>query len=75
MKILGVDYGLKRIGIAISDEDNTMAFPKVVLQNDSKIIENFKKIIVENNVKKVVMGESKNFKMIDNKIMKDILDF
>jgi len=75
MKILGVDYGSKKIGISISDGDNRMAFPKVVLQNDSKIIENFKKIISENEVKRVVLGESKNFKMIDNEIMKDILDF
>ena len=75
MKILGIDYGSKRIGIAITDEEATMAFPKLVLQNDKNLIENFRKIIEENNIKKVVLGESKNFKMIDNEIMKEIIDF
>ena len=75
MKILGVDYGSKRIGIAITDENAQMAFPKLVLQNDKNLIENFKKIIEENDIKKVVLGESKNFKMIDNEIMKEIIDF
>lgn len=75
MRILGVDYGTKRIGVAITDEGAQMAFPKLVLQNDAKVIENFKKIITDNEIKTVVLGESKNFKMVDNEIMKEILDF
>ena len=75
MRILGVDYGTKRIGVAMTDEGAQMAFPKLVLQNDAKVIENFKKIILENEIKTVVLGESKNFKMVDNEIMKEILDF
>ena len=75
MRILGVDYGTKRIGVAMTDEGAQMAFPKLVLQNDAKVIENFKKIITDNEIKTVVLGESKNFKMVDNEIMKEILDF
>jgi putative Holliday junction resolvase len=75
MRILGVDYGTKRIGVAMTDEGAQMAFPKLVLQNDAKVIENFKKIISDNEIKTVVLGESKNFKMVDNEIMKEILDF
>jgi len=75
MRILGVDYGTKRIGIAMTDEGAQMAFPKLVLQNDAKLVENFKKIITENEIKTVVLGESKDFKMVDNEIMKEILDF
>ena len=59
----------------MSDENEQMAFPKLVLQNDRKIIENFEKIITENEIKTVVLGESKNFKMLDNEIMAEILDF
>jgi putative Holliday junction resolvase len=75
MRILGIDYGTKRIGVAITDEGAQMAFPKLVLQNDAKLIANFQKIITENEIKTVVLGESKNFKMVDNEIMKEILDF
>ena len=29
-RILGVDYGTKRIGLAISDENHSLAFPKEI---------------------------------------------
>lgn len=74
MKYLGIDYGTKRIGIAISDENNKIAFPNTVIKNDSKILENLKKILNENKIKKVVIGESQNYKMEDNEIMGEIID-
>ena len=74
MKILGIDYGTKMIGIAMSDDDAQMAFPHSVILNDYKIIENFEKIISENKVEAIVMGESKNYKMEDNLIMEDVIN-
>ena len=32
-RYLGIDYGDKRIGIAISDEEGHFAFPKTIIQN------------------------------------------
>ncbi len=75
MKYLGIDYGAKRIGLAMTDEDGQMAFPEGVLINDSNIIENLKKKILDNNIKKIVLGESKDYQMKDNLIMKEILEF
>ena len=74
MKYLGIDYGTKRIGLASSDEEGKIAFPLSVLENDNKFIENLRHIIEEKEIKKVVIGESKNYKMQDNAIMTDILD-
>jgi len=74
MKYLGIDYGTKRVGLAISDENNKIAFPSAVIQNDSKILQNLKKILNENKIKKVIIGESQNYKMEDNEIMREILD-
>jgi putative Holliday junction resolvase len=74
-KYLGIDYGSKRVGIAMSDDDGMMAFPKEVLSNDAKLIQNLEKIVKDNNIKKVVIGESKNYKMKDNEIMAEIIDF
>jgi len=31
MKYLGIDYGLKNVGIVVSDVDGILAFPKTVL--------------------------------------------
>lgn len=74
MKYLGIDYGTKRVGVATSDEDGKIAFPKEVVANDNDLIINLEKLIESENIKKVIIGESKNFKMEDNEIMTDIID-
>ena len=74
MRFLGIDYGTKRIGISTSDDEGRLAFPRLVLENNNKTIENLKSLIVEENIKTVVIGESKNYKMEDNEIMTDIYD-
>lgn len=58
MKILGIDYGRSKIGIALSEE--RLAFPLVVLRVSS-LTETIKKIIKianEENVDKIVVGIS-----------------
>lgn len=75
MKILGIDYGAKNIGIAISDEEQRIAFPKVVLKNDATFFSLLKEIIEKEDVLRIVLGESKDFKMKDNPIMKDVEKF
>lgn len=74
MKYLGIDYGTKRVGIAVSDELGRLAFPKVVLDNSGleKLIEGVKKIITFEKIEAIVVGDSKNFKFKDNPIMEDI---
>jgi putative Holliday junction resolvase len=74
MKYLGIDYGTKRIGIATSDDGGRVAFPKKVIANDNKILEVLEDLIREEGIEKVILGESKNYRMEDNDIMSDILD-
>ncbi len=57
MRILGVDYGEKKIGVALSDFTNTIATPFCVI--DSSImdpIKEIKKIVQEHEIKKIVVG-------------------
>ena len=37
-RLLGIDYGTKRVGIAVSDEAGQIAFPKEVLKNDNLLL-------------------------------------
>lgn len=80
-RILGIDYGTKRVGIAVSDENAEFALPKCVLKNSTSgaattpVIEEIKKIANENQVSEIVIGESKNYKGEDNKIMDAVRDF
>ena len=61
MRILGIDYGTKRIGLAISDEEATLAFPKEILPNDSNTFQALAEIIKNQNISEIVIGESSDF--------------
>jgi len=55
-RIMGIDYGEKRIGIALSDPLFTFAYPFNTFQNDSSFLRNLSKIIVEKKIIKVILG-------------------
>ena len=74
-KFLGLDFGSKRIGIAISDDDGKIAFPKTILNNDKKLFGNLGKIIKLEKISEIVLGESLNYKGEKNEIMKEIEKF
>jgi len=56
MRILGLDIGDKRIGVAISDELEIIATPLEVFNNDKKVKEKLQKLINEYKIKKIVVG-------------------
>jgi len=74
MKLLGIDYGAKRIGIAITDESGTMAFPKATVANDRFFFSSLRSFVEEGKVGKIIIGESLNRDGSENEIMKDIRD-
>jgi methionine--tRNA ligase beta chain len=74
-KYLGIDYGEKRVGVAVSDNEAMVAFPKVVLENDQDLIKKIVEFCIGNEVGAVVIGESKNNKGEDNKINPKIIVF
>ena len=55
-RILGMDYGEKRIGIAITDPLKMFAYPLVTLKNDSYFWKNLLNIFQKFNVVKIVLG-------------------
>jgi putative Holliday junction resolvase len=72
MKYIGIDYGKKRIGIAVSDENGQFALPKEVFANDDKLIEKICLLVKEVKAEAIIIGESKDYKGKDNLIMKEI---
>jgi putative holliday junction resolvase len=75
MRLLGIDYGKKRVGIAITDDKGMMAFPKAVLPNDKFLFTEIKNIVKGHKIEKIILGESKDYKMLDNPIMSRIKAF
>ncbi len=45
MRLLGIDYGTKRVGIALSDEAGQFAMPLIVLANSKKSVELLKEVV------------------------------
>ena len=72
MRTLGIDFGSKRVGIALSDESGNFALPYGVIENNTNLVQEIKELCQINNVSEIVIGESKDFNGNDNIIMKDI---
>lgn len=58
MKILGIDHGLKYLGLAIADEQLKIAHPYNILENKSQnfVLTELKRIIEQEGVIKIVVG-------------------
>lgn len=75
MRHLGIDFGTKKVGIALSDEGGNMGFPHSIIPNDSKLFETLTSLIKEEGVEVVVMGESLNFSGEENPVAKEAKTF
>lgn len=67
-RVLGIDYGTKRVGVALTDEDGRVAFPKAVLPNDRYLLSALKELIAGHAVAEIVIGESKDNSGEDNAV-------
>ncbi len=75
---MGIDYGKKRVGVALSNESNEFALPHSIIQNNvgmSTLVEKVCEICRREHVTDVVIGESKDYSGKENPIMKDIWVF
>lgn len=60
MRVLAVDPGAKRIGVAISDPTGTIANPLTVVQHVARLVDAARvaELVATNEVKLVVIGQS-----------------
>lgn len=72
MRLMAIDYGEKRVGIASTDETGSFALPRMTLLNDDKLVQTILDFINEEKIEKVIIGESKNFKGEPNQIMEGV---
>ena len=68
-RILGIDYGERRVGLAISDPLNIFAkpFSTIDRKSNTDYIQDLLKIIDENGIKEIVVGLPLNMKGVDSK--------
>jgi len=58
MRIMGIDYGSKKVGVALTDPSGTMAFPHCVLPNNKQFFAELITIIENHKVGEIVVGQS-----------------
>lgn len=56
MRYLGIDYGGKRIGVALTDEGGRMAFPYGIIINDTKTWGRIRELCEKEAVGKIILG-------------------
>lgn len=56
MTYLGIDYGTKRIGLAIASDEITIPAPLDTIANTGDIVAQLKTVIAEEQAEKVVLG-------------------
>ena len=71
MKYLGLDVGAKRVGVAVSDDGGTVAFPLAVVSL-GECVSYVAGVVRERGVAVVVVGESLDLDGGENEIMKEI---
>jgi putative Holliday junction resolvase len=72
MRYLGIDYGKKRVGIALSDEGAQFALPKAVIPASPDLVNEIEKIAKQAGVKTIVIGESRDYGGRANPLLQNI---
>ncbi|PIP55795.1 MAG: Holliday junction resolvase RuvX [Candidatus Zambryskibacteria bacterium CG22_combo_CG10-13_8_21_14_all_42_17] len=75
MRLMAIDYGEKRVGIALTDETGSFALPRAVWPNDRSLMDKVIKLIKEEAIGKIIIGESKNLDGSANPVQKEINKF
>ena len=74
-RIMGIDFGLKRIGIALSDSLKVFAYTHTTLLNNSNTFVELEKIIKEKNVVKIILGIPNENYVSKTSVVNDIKKF
>ena len=75
MRYLGIDFGTKKVGLALSDESGAMGFPHGIVPNDGRLIDEVLSLVERKGVGAVVMGESRNLEGEENAVAKKAKEF
>ncbi|MGM0365606.1 MAG: Holliday junction resolvase RuvX [Actinomycetota bacterium] len=72
---MGLDVGDSKIGVAITDKHNRVAYPVQVFENSPGIRDRIKNIITDKNIEKIVVGMPLNLKGEAGYQAKKVMEF
>jgi len=68
MRYLGIDYGTKKLGLALSDESGLMGFPHAVVPHTPRLVQDLLALIAKEGVDALVVGESRDYAGKENPV-------
>jgi putative Holliday junction resolvase len=74
-RIIGIDYGSRKVGVALSDVSQRFAFAKDIFPNNENLLNTLAALAENEDVGLFVVGESDNPAGGDNAIMHRIIFF
>ena len=73
-KIIGIDFGKKRIGLAITDSEKIIASPLTTVTN-IEIFSFLRELFVRENIECVILGDPKTKRNKNNELYNDLIKF
>jgi putative Holliday junction resolvase len=67
MKVLGIDYGAKRIGLAVSDQSGGFAFPLEVIPTDGAL-SYIEALTKKDSIAEIAMGDTRSYGDVANPV-------
>ncbi len=56
MRVMALDWGEKRVGVALSDPGTAIAGPLTMLPNDGRLFQHITALVIEHEVGEIVVG-------------------
>ncbi len=75
MRYIGIDYGAKRIGVALSDASGKFAFPECSIQNNAAAAATLATLIAQKGIEAIVVGDARGSSGVENSVTKEAEHF
>lgn len=75
MRVLGIDYGTKNVGIAIGDTETRLALPLMVISRSRSLVADIRALMQDERVERVVIGAPKTFAGAEQSIAQEVAAF
>ena len=75
MRMLGIDYGTKKIGLALTDENGRFASPYLVIPTNQETLKTVVDICQKEEIAKIVVGKSLNYEGTPNAVQAEAENF
>ncbi len=72
MKYACIDYGARRVGIAVSNQEGTIAFPRATVSCDAHLVRMIQRMVTDEKIEKIIMGDARTISGEANQITHEV---